>query len=208
VLDGVAFHHDAAGVQLACRLQRPIRGGEHVIERRRLPLRSHLGIRMTLVVDELIFVTDGGIQVFEHEVLHAAVAGLRNPPLPRQLELLVGARRNDVARASRILAVVGRKRQESVLDLPPRAGGVRFLVAAPAVEALAVEQQLPPVTLLLGRELIVRRRRGRLPRERRAETDPRSKQRCQPQHPAKDSRHQVLPQDPKRTSDNTIPTAK
>src|SRR5262249_54597708 len=150
----------------------------------------------------------GGIQVLEDEVLHAAVAGLRDSPLPRQFELLVGARRNEVARAQRILAVVGRKRQESVLDLPPRAAGVRLLVAAPAVEALAVEQQLPAVTLFLGRELIVRRRGGRLSRERRAETDSHSKQRCQPEHPAKDSRHQVLPQHPKRTSDNTIPAAK
>ena len=74
---------------------------------------------MPLVVDDLVFVADGGGQIFENEVLDAAVAGLRDPPLPGQLELLEGRRRDDVARALRVLAVVGRQRQESGFDLPP-----------------------------------------------------------------------------------------
>ena len=120
---------------------------------------------MPLVVDDLIFVADGLRQILEDEVFDAAVAGLRDPPLPGQLELLERRRRDDVAGTLRVLAVVRRQREESVVDLPPTPRRVRTLVPTPAVEAVPVEEQLPAVTLFLGCELIVRCRRGGLSRD-------------------------------------------
>ena len=49
--------------------------------------------------------------------------------------------------------LVGGKRDEAVLDLPEGLGGIGLLVAAPAVQGLAVEQGLEAVALRAeGRE--------------------------------------------------------
>ena len=108
--------HDAAHVPFAGRLQRPIRCGEHVVERRRLPLRSDLRVGVPLVVDHLVLVADGRVHVLEDEVLHAAVAAQRDLPVPGQLEVIVGLRRDQIARAARVLAVVLGEREHAVLD--------------------------------------------------------------------------------------------
>ena len=106
--------------------------------------------------------------------------------------------------ALRILAVVGRQRQESAVDLPSSILRVRTLVPTPPVEAVPVEEQLPAVMLFLGCELVVRGRRGRLSRDRWSLPDRDPCQRRQRDHPATSSEHRILPEGHKRTSDSTI----
>ena len=118
---------------------------------------------MPLVVYELVLVADGGWQVLEDEIFQPAVAAFGNAPLPRQVEPVELDRCDDVERATRIAAVAGIDRQQPVFDLPPCAGGVGFLVAAPAVERLPVKEKNPAGLLFRRCELVDRlsRRRGR-----------------------------------------------
>src|SRR5262249_12416632 len=76
-------------------------------------------------------------------------------PLERQLEAIERAGRNEIARATGVLAVARGNGDEPVLDTPARPGGVRPFVAPPAVERYAVEQQDPALALLLAAELVV-----------------------------------------------------
>ena len=125
-------------------------------------MRPDLRVGMALIVYQLVLVADGRVLILEDEVLEAAVAAFRYPPLPRQLEAVVGRGRDDVALAARIGSVAGIDGQESFFDAPPRARGVRLLVAAPAVERFPIEEQRPAGLLLLRRELIDGASRGRL----------------------------------------------
>ena len=135
---------------------RGIGGRKHIIERSRLTVRTDLRVGVTVVVYELVLVTDGRVLILEDEVLEAAVAALRNAPLPGELEAVEGGGRDDVALAAGVGAVAWIDGQESVLDPPPRAGCVRLLIAAPPVEGLPVEEQHPAGLLFLSRELIDR----------------------------------------------------
>ena len=154
VLDGLAVRDHAALIPLAGRAERPILGGKDVVERGRLPVRSDLRVGVALVVDQLVLVADGRVLILEDEVLEAAVAAFRYTPLPGQLEAVVGRGRDDVALTARIGPVAGIDGQQSIFDAPPRAGGVRLLVAAPAVERFPIEQQRPAGLLFLRRQLI------------------------------------------------------
>src|SRR5688572_2190437 len=69
VLDGLAPHDDPRKVEFAGRLDRAVRGRQDVVERRRLPLRAQLRIRMPLVVDDLVLVADRRVAILQHEVL-------------------------------------------------------------------------------------------------------------------------------------------
>src|SRR5689334_6025580 len=154
VLDVVAADDDAAGVPLARGLQGAVGGGHDVVERRRLPVRPDLGVGVPLVVDQLVLVADRAVAVLEHEVLQAAVAALRDAPVPRQLELPVRLGGDDVTRTARVGLVARGEAEEAVLRDPARAGGIGALVAVPAVEAGPVEEQRPAGLLLGGRQLI------------------------------------------------------
>ena len=134
--DAALVDADPAGVPLAGwfldtrghlpgRTRWTCRRRQHVVERRRLAVGADFRVGVPLVVDQLVFVADGRIPVLENEVLQAAVAARRDLPLPGQVEQIVGLGGDDVARAARVLAVPGGKRQESVGDRPARAGGIR-----------------------------------------------------------------------------------
>src|SRR5688572_16096024 len=74
---------DPAGVPLARGLEGPWqRRRQHVVERRGLAMGADLRVGVTLVVDQLIFVADRAVAIFEHEVLQAAVPSLGDLPLP------------------------------------------------------------------------------------------------------------------------------
>ena len=161
--DAALVDADPAGIPLAGgfldtwrhlpgRTRWTCRRRQHVVERRSLPMRADLRVRMPLVIDLLVLMADGAGLVLENEVLQAAVAARRDLPFPCQVEQIVGLTGDDVALAPCVLAVPGGKHQESVGDRPARAGGIRFLVEAPAGQRLAIEQ--PD-----GRAAGVRRRR-------------------------------------------------
>ncbi len=176
VVDANAAGYDAARVH-ADLAHVPFAGGfldrlEHrrghadrqdVVERRGLAVRPDLRVGMALVVDLLVLVADRRVHVLQHEILQPAVAALAHAPFPAQLEAIEGRGGDDVALATRVLAIAGIDRQQPVHHFPSRADRVGALVGAPAVERRAVEEEDPAVLLLGSRELI----RGRGGRRRR-----------------------------------------
>jgi hypothetical protein len=167
VLDVAAVRADFADVPFAGRLDRTLVRLQHVVERGGLAVRANLGVGVPLVVDDLILVADCRALILEDEVLHAAVGARRRLPFPAQVEVVVHLRADDVARAARVLAVVGRQRQRAVLDLPARLAGVGLLVAPPAGEGLPVEQRRPGAVGGPGSVCGLRLGGGSLRRERR-----------------------------------------
>ncbi len=118
VLDCRPVRHDPALIELTGGPDRTILSGEDVIERRRLPMRADLRVGVPLIVDELVLVADGRIQVLEDEVLQAAVAALGDPPLPRQLEPVELSRRDDVALPTRVFPRAGTDGQQPLFNAP------------------------------------------------------------------------------------------
>ncbi len=155
VLDRRAVRDDPALVELAGRLQRTILSGQDVVERGRLTVRSDLRVGMPLVVDELVLVADGRVADPRGRNTSGRCCRLRRSATPTSARTGRTCRRDDVELAARVVAVAGIDGQQPVFDLPPRAGGVGLLVAAPAVESLAVEEQRPAGLLLLRRELVL-----------------------------------------------------
>src|SRR5262245_21562358 len=147
VLDVQGADDHFARVPLPCRLHRTVVRRHHVVERARLPVRTDLRVGVALVVDHLVLVADGGGLVLEHEILDAAVASLRDLPLPAQVELREGVGGDDVALTLGVPLAGLRDRQQPALDLPARLFRVGFLVAAPALQCLAVEELNPGAIL-------------------------------------------------------------
>jgi hypothetical protein len=110
-------------------------------------VRPDLRVGVPLVVDHLVFVTDGARLVLHHEVLEAAVAPFGDLPLPFDVELIVGGVGDDVLGAAGVPGLAGGERDDPVLDFPEGPGRVGLLVATPAVQGLAVEQGLEAVAL-------------------------------------------------------------
>jgi hypothetical protein len=155
VLDVLAADDYFTRVPLPRRLERPIVRRHDVVERRGLAMRADLRVGMPLVVDQLVLVADGIGPVLEHEVLHAAVAALRDLPFPAEIELLEGLGADDVLPALRVSLAGGGGGQHAVLDTPAGAGRIGFVVASPSIQRLAIEE-LDPARLAVA----VRFRRG------------------------------------------------
>src|SRR3954471_7360503 len=161
VLDVRAADDHFAGVPLAGGVHRPIVRREDVVQRRGLTVRADLRVGVPLVVYQLVLVPDRRGLILEHEVLDAAVAALRDPPFPSQVELIVGLCGDDVALTLGVAGAGLRDGEHPVLHLPAGVRRVGLLVAAPAVEGLAIEELHPAAFRAIPARPLRRLRRQR-----------------------------------------------
>ena len=158
VLDLVSAHDDMGGVPLADGVYFfGGGGGEQVVKRgeRAVAVAAEFGIGVMQVVENLVFVTDGGaggglgsragdrVEVGLDEIFDAAVRPLGDFEIGKQLEARIPLARDDVASPARFLAAALVDGEHAVVDRP--AGGGEFIRfrAAPAIGGLAVPEEFP-----------------------------------------------------------------
>src|ERR1700677_2287828 len=124
---------------------------------------------MALVVEDLVFVTNGGagrsfcasagdrVEVWLHEIFDAAVRAGRDLEIRHQLEAGITLARDDVAAGAGFLAVARLDGAHAVLERTVPGGEVIRFRAAPAVGGFAVPEEFPAVVLLLVGEGVWRR---------------------------------------------------
>src|SRR3954465_13616758 len=100
------------------------------------------------IIDHLIFMTQGGVSFFCHEVLKPAIAIRRDFPIPFQVEIIEFLVRDDVS------AVFAKTMQPSVLNSPSLLRRRFLFEATPTLQILAIEQKLPPTCFFLFRNLV------------------------------------------------------
>src|SRR5262245_29376686 len=103
---------------------------------------------MAIVVEQLVLRAGGEgvrqVRFLGYVEEHAAVPVFRDAPLEREVEARVLVHRDEVAG-------LGDTGNRAVDDLPPVGRGLLF-PAAPPIEGLAIEEQLPAVLRLLSRQ--------------------------------------------------------
>src|SRR5205823_1939183 len=121
---------------------------EHVIERSGDAFAfTRPGVRMALVIDQLIFVANSGTTRFENEILDAAVAFRSLLPFPFEFEIVEFGVGDNVATA------FTQAMEPAIFHYPAFLGESVLFEAAPAVGGLSIEQQFPPARLVFLCEL-------------------------------------------------------
>src|SRR5438128_2729034 len=92
--------------------------------------------------------TQGGVSLFGHKVLKAAVAIRRDFPIPFQVKIIEFLFRNDVS------AVFTETMQPPVLNFPTLLGSRLLFEAPPTLEVFAIKQKFPPTRLFLFGDLV------------------------------------------------------
>ena len=169
---------DHAGVPLADRPLHVVgRGGHDVVERRHaaVAVPALVGVGVA-VFEDLVLLAGALVQVLVVEVLDAGIRPGGQPEVELEGEVAVLLRRHDVAAAAELLVLRRQREPLAVVGDPvhrahgKRAGGdhpalLRQCLASalhrePAVERLAVPEELPALGALgLGERVRVRRRR-------------------------------------------------
>jgi hypothetical protein len=115
-----------------------------------VPAARGLGIGLAVVIDHLVLVTQNPVAAFEDEILHAAVPGRGDFPIPLQLEIV------ELGVADDIAAPFAQAMEPAVLDDPTFGGEGGFVKGAPTGGGVAVEEQFPAGGLLLWSERVLR----------------------------------------------------
>ena len=110
-------------------------------------MRADLAVGVAGVVDHLVFVARGAGSGFSDEVFHPVVAGFGEFPFPGKLEVVVFFLGDEFHALD-----LGDGVERAVDDLP--ATGGLFVVGAPAIEGLAVEEERPAGLFFGGGEFV------------------------------------------------------
>lgn len=160
VLDVAFIDEDAGGVPLADGVDGfgvvgGAGGGDKVVEGGdgAIAVFATLGVRVYVVVEDLVLVADGGagtfLEVEVDEVEDAAIGAGRGAEVYRELVVGEFARGDDVAGVATFFAAKVGGREQAVLDNPAGGGEGAVTLAAPAVRGFAVPEELPTLGLFL-----------------------------------------------------------